>query len=90
MGAGKPILLGVPGESATILKKAEAGLVFEPENVHSFLAAIDTMVKDPEKFVAAGANGKRYVAEHYNRGILAGRLWDALKAISDRHQRTRA
>ena len=65
MSVGKPILMGVGGDAAEIIRSAEAGLVFEQESVSSFLVAIQTLVsKSPEELEKIGENAKYYYARH--------------------------
>lgn len=46
----KPILLGVEGESATIVNKYGAGLTFEPENADDLIKTLNAMLSKEFKF----------------------------------------
>jgi len=46
MGMGIPVLHGVEGESADIVRRENAGLVFEPENVDALVAALRRLQSD--------------------------------------------
>jgi len=47
MAMGVPVLHGVRGESAEIVKSEETGLVFEPENAQSLCDAVERLRRDP-------------------------------------------
>jgi colanic acid biosynthesis glycosyl transferase WcaI len=41
--AGKPILMGVRGDAADLVKQAGSGIAFEPENLESLVGAVEEM-----------------------------------------------
>jgi glycosyltransferase involved in cell wall biosynthesis len=62
-----PLLLGVDGEARQhFIENAEAGWYFEPENASQL----------------AGQNGRKYVAEHFNRDQIAASLYTHLTTLS--------
>jgi Sugar transferases involved in lipopolysaccharide synthesis len=59
--AGRPILMGVRGDAAEMVREANAGLAFEPENAVALAEAIRTMRALPaEERAALGRNGRSY------------------------------
>lgn len=61
LAAGRPVLMAVRGDSAEIVKKAEAGLTCAPEDSRVLAEAVEAMAKmTREQLEAMGANGKRY------------------------------
>lgn len=68
MALGKPILMGVKGESRDIvIEQAKAGYAFEPENPKSLNAALAKLQKEtyhPEFAMA-------FVKQHFNRANIA-------------------
>jgi len=63
--AGKPILMGVIGDAAALVRDAHAGVFFEPENPGSLTAAVLELFHMPMlERERMGANGKRYYEEH--------------------------
>ncbi len=68
---GKPIILGVEGCAADLVREADAGICIEPENSEALIAAIDRLRNDADTATRLGANGQRTIAEHYNRDTLA-------------------
>ncbi len=67
---GKPILLGVEGESKKIIEAYHAGLCFEPENEADFLKKLNVLVRDREVFDSCVA-GCFQMAKDFNRKELA-------------------
>lgn len=65
MYAGKPILMGVRGDAADLVRRAAAGIVFEPENSESLAAAVNVLIEMPESArVAMGVRGRTYYDRH--------------------------
>ncbi len=76
----KPLLLGVDGEARThFIEKADAGLFFEPENVADLVEKIRFFAENPASIREKGANGRKYVMEHFNRNKIAADFFDLLK-----------
>lgn len=65
MYAGKPVLCGVEGDAADLVRKADCGVSFEPENVDSLLHAIRTLRKmQLQQLISMGNAGKQFYEEH--------------------------
>ena len=65
MSVGRPILMGVKGDAADIIRKADAGIVFEPENARSLAEAIlEISQKDKDSLTGLGDNAKKYYLKH--------------------------
>jgi glycosyltransferase involved in cell wall biosynthesis len=63
--AGKPILMGVTGDAATLVSDAQAGVLFEPENANSLAGAVVGLSRLPaHERDHMGAQGKRFYEEH--------------------------
>jgi colanic acid biosynthesis glycosyl transferase WcaI len=57
----KPILAGLEGDAAELVKRPQAGLVYEPENVEAMVGAVDTMVSlTPEQLREMGMRGREF------------------------------
>lgn len=67
----KPIVLGVEGYAADLLRRMGAGIVIEPENETQLLAALDRFASDPIYSRRCGESGRSYVLEHFNLDRLA-------------------
>jgi colanic acid biosynthesis glycosyl transferase WcaI len=61
LAAGKPILMGVRGDAADLVRNAEAGFQFEPEDSVSLVEAIHKLIALPESArFKMGESGRRY------------------------------
>lgn len=78
----RPIILGVEGDSASILRDAQAGICIEPENAHELADALIRLADEPEWAKQLGRNGRRYIQEHFDRKKLAERYTDLLQKLS--------
>lgn len=67
---GKPILLGVQGESEDIIRKYNAGIPFEPENRNEFLKSLKEIIRNKETY----QKGCYKLAKDYNRSEIAAKM----------------
>ena len=80
MGMGLPILHGVEGESADIVRAEGAGIPFEPENAEALCEAIHRLRAHPDEM-------RRYReaclagARNYDRSTLAARMLGVLERV---------
>jgi glycosyltransferase involved in cell wall biosynthesis len=81
MAMEKPIILGVEGESAEIIKAADAGFCIEPENKRELAERVLELYKNGDVAVRLGENGRRHVAKHYDRTVLARRYESLLSSL---------
>lgn len=88
-GMAKPIILGVEGHAAKLVRDAGAGVTIEPENEHELIAAVEQLAKDRNAAAAIGAAGQHYVLQHFNRDRLSRDYLDVLRQVAD-PARTRA
>lgn len=79
----KPVLLGVDGEARELfIDQGQTGLYFEPESVPALARAASQYADDRALVLQHGANGERYVEEHFDREVISKKLWDALKRLA--------
>jgi glycosyltransferase involved in cell wall biosynthesis len=74
MSTGRPIILGVKGESEAILADSGAGLSIPPENAHALASAVLALADDEGRRNAMGSAGRVYVAQKFDRDVLAGQM----------------
>lgn len=77
---GKPILLGVEGESKAIIEQYGAGLCFEPENKQDFLEKLENL-RSSKEIYANCVNNCKELAIDFDRKKLARKLLDYLKTL---------
>jgi len=70
-GMARPIICGVAGYAAELVKKAGGGICIEPENPGELVDAIDFLAGHPDKGKKMGESGYKFITEHYDRDILA-------------------
>lgn len=71
MGMGKPVILGVDGESQAILQRAGAGIHIESESAEALESAILALQRDAALRSRLGQSGRRYVELFHDRERLA-------------------
>ena len=77
----KPILLGFEGEARVMLLEADCGIAFEPGNDAELAAAVIRLAGDRAEGARQGANGRRYVLEHFDRRRLAHDYLEILERV---------
>jgi glycosyltransferase involved in cell wall biosynthesis len=77
---GKPILLGVEGESQEIIERYNAGLCFLPEDEPDFLRQLNRLATDEALYTTCQENCIE-LARDYDRGKLANDMLAVLKGI---------
>lgn len=70
MAMGIPVLHGVEGESADIVKREKVGLPFEPENAQELKDCLLRLQREPALLADLRRNGP-IAATHYDRSALA-------------------
>jgi glycosyltransferase involved in cell wall biosynthesis len=81
MGMGLPVLHGVQGESARIVRDENAGIPFEPENADALVAALRRLKENPvelAQFKASCLKG----AQNYDRTNLALKMMRILESVA--------
>ena len=81
LAMAKPIILGVEGESADLLRAAKAGICIEPEHADDLAACVLELSRNPERCRQLGRNGRQYVMEHFDRTVLARKLAYVIEAV---------
>jgi glycosyltransferase involved in cell wall biosynthesis len=77
MGMGLPVLLGVAGESADIVRSEQLGEVFESENAQQLVAGLMRMRDQSNTFASYQRNGLD-AAKRYDRKKLAQTMLQVL------------
>lgn len=83
MAMGKPMILGVEGEAATIVQQANAGICIEPENIQRMVDAIVLLADDPSLRQGMGHDAAIYVRENFDREKLALKMLAVLEQALD-------
>jgi glycosyltransferase involved in cell wall biosynthesis len=81
MCMGIPVLHGVTGESADIVRHHNVGVVFEPENAEQLAGNIVQLHRDSTLMTTYRTNGPR-AAALFDRSFLAAEMFSILKCTS--------
>jgi glycosyltransferase involved in cell wall biosynthesis len=84
MGMGIPVLHGVAGESAEIVRRDRVGLVFDPENSKQLAEHLSLVRTDRELYSALRERCLK-AAPKYDRTQLANDMLDVLKTTVTQH-----
>jgi len=82
MACERPVLASVGGEAARIVEESGAGRVTAPADSNAIAGGVMDMLqlsRDERKDM--GRRGRAYVAEHYDRRVLADRYLDLLREV---------
>jgi len=89
MAAGKPVILSARGESAELVREAQAGLVVEPDNPKALAEAICRIRENPEEAKRMGENGREFVRQNFLRSVLVDKLEKLLiELVEEKRQET--
>ncbi len=80
MGMGVPVLHGVPGESAAIVRGEQVGDTFKPQDPQALADALVALRDDPARLAGYRANGPN-AAARYDRTHLAARMLQILQSL---------
>jgi hypothetical protein len=84
MGMGIPVVHGVAGESAEIVRREGVGIVFEPENADALVEALRAFSTDKASLEACRARCVA-AARHYDRSALGRAMLASLgRALAER------
>lgn len=72
---GKPILLGVDGESRTMIENYQAGVFFEPENMYDFITKVEWIKNNLSEYKQGCSN----LAKDYDRKHLAHEMLNIIR-----------
>ena len=84
MAMERPIILGVEGKAAELIRSAGAGTVIPPENPGQLAAAILEYVANPKLAKLHGKQGRTFVESHFDRKKFARKYLDVLEGMSAR------
>lgn len=80
MGMGLPVLHGVEGESAEMVKRFDMGLIFEPESKDDLVSKILLLVNNPEMLTNFQANSLN-ASKCFERKKLARKMVDEINLV---------
>ncbi len=81
MAMEKPIILGVEGESAELVRASGGGVCIEPENGKDLATQVLALYQDPARCKELGTSGRHHVLAHFDRQVLARKLTDVMQRV---------
>jgi glycosyltransferase involved in cell wall biosynthesis len=81
--AGVPVLQTTPGWIRDLLEKEDCGLSVPPGDAAALAEALRRIARDKALRERLAANSKRVGLELYDRGLLAGRMREILRSVSE-------
>jgi colanic acid biosynthesis glycosyl transferase WcaI len=69
LGAGRPVVVTGPGDTADLVSEASAGFVVPAENPVAFANALEKLAADPEAADRMGAAGRQHVLASWSRAV---------------------
>jgi glycosyltransferase involved in cell wall biosynthesis len=82
MAMERPILIGVRGTAVDIVRRANAGLEFEPGCADQLAACVIRLADDPSLHFRFGMKARAFVERHYNRDALALEMLDRIEQVA--------
>ncbi len=67
----KPIIMGVEGCAADLIRRSGAGICIEPENHAALCDAVLSLSSNPDLARQYGQQGRSYILSHFDRKILS-------------------
>lgn len=81
MAMEKPIIMGVQGESADIVQKAQAGIDMVPGNAQSLYDCVTKLKDDSKLYARLSRNGRSFVMKKFSRDSLASTFLDLINSV---------
>mgnify|MGYP000937096697 CR=1 FL=1 len=88
MAMGRPIVMGVRGESRQIVMDAGAAIEMEPESEVDLVNALTQLADAPELRSRLSSSAREYVITHYHRDRQATRMLEVFQKASPRNEKT--
>jgi colanic acid biosynthesis glycosyl transferase WcaI len=90
LASGRPVLIGIRGDSADIVRNAGAGLICEPDNPAEMARAMLTMAKMPKAQLAEmGSLGRDYYFRHLALNVGGGRMDEIFRRVHEHRKEGR-
>jgi glycosyltransferase involved in cell wall biosynthesis len=81
MAAGRPVLMAIDGVARQVVEQAEAGVFCPPGDPAQLAAVVLELAANPQRARRLGANGRRYVENHFDRLKLADQLAKLIESL---------
>ena len=82
MAMQRPLIMGVRGESADIVRQGGSGIDMEPDNETELVQAVVRLQDDRAFYQSLCQSSRQFVTENYSRDVLAARFLQILESVS--------
>jgi glycosyltransferase involved in cell wall biosynthesis len=83
MAAGKPVILAIGGVIRQVVEDAQAGIYVPAGDSDRLAQAVRSLADSPEEGRLMGQRGRRCIAEHFDRAVLAEKLEKLFQKIKN-------
>ena len=83
MAMERPLIMGVQGESADIVKDSGAGIGMESDNEQQLVDAVLKLKDDDDLRDRLCVNGRKFVGQHFTRDSLAKKMLDVMEQVAN-------
>jgi glycosyltransferase involved in cell wall biosynthesis len=80
MAVGLPVVVSPVGMNVEVLAQADCGL--GPRSGDDWIAALDTLIAEPDRAAAMGRAGRELVLQRYDRPVVGAQLARLLKGVA--------
>lgn len=82
MAMQKPLIMGVRGESAEIVRNSGSGIDMEPDNESDLVEALIRLRDESGFYHSLCQSGRAFVTEHYTRDVLAAQFLEIIESVA--------
>lgn len=77
----RPLIMGVRGESAEIVRRGGGGIDMEPDNADDLVQAVIRLCDDSAYYESLCQSGREFVSREYTRDVLASNFLDVIQSV---------
>ena len=82
MAMERPIIMGVQGESAEIVRNSQAGIEMEPGNAQSLFNCVTILKDDSNLYETLSHNGRAFVLKKFSRDAFAAKYLEVIDTVA--------
>ena len=82
MAMERPLIMGVQGESAEIVRESKSGLEIESDNAQQLADAVMRLCDDQSLYESLCEAGRDFVTAHYSRDMLAANYLELIEQVA--------
>jgi mannosyltransferase len=83
MAAGDAVVAARAGAAETVIEDGESGVLTPPGDADALVAALEPLMRDPERAAVMGARARARVVETFNRDLEADRIVEVYQRLWD-------